>query len=175
MFREQFRAGTIFLWLVCALALAGPAAASAGFANHTVIKGYADLVVVKKSQHELYLYRNGLIIAQYSIALGLNPTGTKHRSGDNKTPVGAYTLDWRNPDSDFDLSIHISYPNAADLAQASALGVDLGSDIMIHGQPDYDEHPRFGDWTHGCIAVSDSAINQIWAHVPDGTPIQIYP
>lgn len=153
--------------------LSGTAGATS--TTSTTPAGDADLVVVMKSQRELYLYRDGLIIAQYPIALGLNPLGTKRMRGDDRTPIGAYTLDWRNPNSDFHRSLHISYPNAEDSAHASALGVSAGSNIMIHGQPDYDNRPRSGDWTHGCIAVSNTAINHIWARVPNGTPIHIYP
>lgn len=134
-----------------------------------------DLVVVIKSERVLYLYSHGAIIGQYPISLGLDPVGTKHRRGDDKTPTGAYTLDWRNPDSLFHLSIHVSYPNAKDIAWAKAHGVKPGSNIMIHGQPDYAEQKRRGDWTHGCIAVSNAAMNEIWNQVPDGTPIHIYP
>lgn len=158
------------LLLAC---LSGAANAAAGASSTPA--GDADLVVVMKSKRELYLYRNGLIIAQYPIALGLNPIGTKQMSGDDKTPIGTYTLDWRNPNSDFHRSLHISYPDAADRAHAASLGVSAGSNIMIHGQPDYDDRPRTGDWTDGCIAVTDTDIDQIWARVPDGTPIHIYP
>jgi L,D-peptidoglycan transpeptidase YkuD (ErfK/YbiS/YcfS/YnhG family) len=31
------------------------------------------------------------------------------------------------------------------------------------------------DWTDGCIAVTDSEIEEIWRMVPDGTPIHINP
>ncbi|HET7315440.1 L,D-transpeptidase family protein [Salinisphaera sp.] len=165
---------TLLAALVLLAVMPGTASATAA-GNGNTLTGDADLVVVMKAERELYLYRDGLIIAQYPIALGLAPVGTKRMRGDDKTPIGAYTLDWRNPNSDFHRSIHISYPNAADRARAAALGVPPGRNIMIHGQPDYDDRPRTGDWTHGCIAVSNAAIDQIWAHVPDGTPIHIYP
>jgi murein L,D-transpeptidase YafK len=29
------------------------------------------------------------------------------------------------------------------------------------------------DWTDGCIAVTDSDMDEIWALVADGTPIEI--
>ena len=32
-----------------------------------------------------------------------------------------------------------------------------------------------GDWTEGCIAVSNGAMDEIWALVDDGTPILINP
>ena len=31
------------------------------------------------------------------------------------------------------------------------------------------------DWTDGCIGVTDSDMDEIWAMVPDGTPIEIEP
>lgn len=168
--RVRARLGLILV--LAATALPGTALATTAGVNSSAD---ADLVVVRKSQRELYLYHQGMIIAQYPIALGLNPLGTKQMRGDDKTPIGAYTLDWRNPNSDFHRSIHISYPDATDRAHAAELGAAPGSNIMIHGQPGYDNRPRTGDWTHGCIAVSNAAIDQIWARVPDGTPIHIYP
>jgi murein L,D-transpeptidase YafK len=41
-------------------------------------------------------------------------------------------IDRRNPKSCYHLSLHISYPNAADRKRAQDLGVDPGRDIMIH-------------------------------------------
>jgi murein L,D-transpeptidase YafK len=34
---------------------------------------------------------------------------------------------------------------------------------------------RLTDWTNGCIAVTNSEIEEIWRVVPDGTPIEIRP
>lgn len=50
---------------------------------------------------------------------------------------------------------------------------------MIHGQ--LSGHGRLSwvlqspDWTAGCIAVTDSAMEEIWTMVPNGTPIEIRP
>ena len=50
---------------------------------------------------------------------------------------------------------------------------------MIHGLPkgyeDLGEWHRTYDWTKGCIAVTNSEIDEIWKLVPDGTPIEIKP
>jgi murein L,D-transpeptidase YafK len=136
-----------------------------------------DLVRVEKSQRQLQLVGGGQILRSYAIALGGDPVGHKHREGDERTPEGRYVLDWRNPNSVAHKSIHISYPNADDLAAARARGVDPGGFIMIHGQPN-----DFGwmagllqmvDWTDGCIAVTDSDMDEIWTMVADGTPIEI--
>lgn len=139
----------------------------------------ADRVVVIKSQRKLLLMRDGQTLREMDIALGLAPTGHKTRSGDSRTPEGVYTLDARNPDSDFFLSMHISYPNNADIARAAELGVDPGGAIMIHGLPNemrYDEANYQGwDWTDGCIAVSNTDMIDIWLMTPDMTPIEIRP
>lgn len=134
-----------------------------------------DLVVVIKSKRLMYLYVDGLPVKSFHIGLGDQPIGDKRMRGDERTPVGAYTLDWRNPNSIYYKSIHISYPDAQDIARAKAQGVDPGGLIMIHGQPDYDFRKRTGDWTNGCIAVSNHAMDVLWRRVPMGTPIHIYP
>ena len=136
--------------------------------------GRADAVLVDKSDRELQLLREGAVIAAFPVALGFAPEGHKTQQGDGRTPEGRYVLDWRNPQSRFYLSIHISYPNASDTAQAAARGVSPGGDIFIHGTP-WLAGVAGRDWTLGCIAVSNANMDAIWAAVPDGTPIVIRP
>jgi murein L,D-transpeptidase YafK len=136
--------------------------------------GRADAVLVDKSERTLQLLRDGAVIATFSVALGFAPEGHKTQQGDGRTPEGRYVLDWRNPKSRFHLSIHISYPNSADKAQAAARGVSPGGDIFIHGTP-WLASVTGRDWTLGCIAVSNADMDAIWASVADGTPIVIRP
>ena len=136
--------------------------------------GRADEVLVDKSERQLTLLREGAVIATFPVALGFAPEGHKSEQGDGRTPEGRYVLDWRNPQSRFHLSIHISYPNAADAAQAAARGVSPGGDIFIHGTP-WLAGMAGRDWTLGCIAVSNADMDAIWAAVPDGMPIVIRP
>ncbi|WP_353111105.1 L,D-transpeptidase family protein [Salinisphaera dokdonensis] len=164
----------VTLWLLTTLALAAPAIAQESVGD-TASQAPVDLVVVMKANRVLYLYSDGEMVDQFPIALGKDPIGTKRRRGDNKTPEGLYRLDWRNPNSDFYRSLHVSYPDAQDRAASARLGVDPGDFIMIHGQPSYDDREREGDWTNGCIAVSNAAIDEIWNRVSDGTRIHIYP
>ena len=135
--------------------------------------GSVDSILVDKGARRLYLMRAGAVLAWAPISLGREPAGTKLRQGDLRTPEGDYVLDWRNPVSRFYRSIHISYPNAADLERAAAGGVNPGGAIFIHGTPDPVLLGR--DWTTGCIAVSNSDMDLIWQLVPDGTPITIRP
>ena len=136
-----------------------------------------DKVFVDKSARTLQLLSDDKVIKSYHIALGGNPIGHKQQEGDQRTPVGSYTLDYKNEKSKLYRSIHISYPNAADKARAKSRGVSAGGDIMIHGQKN-----GFGalgllnqqrDWTEGCIAVTNDEMDEIMAAVKVGTPIEI--
>ncbi|NIW25340.1 MAG: L,D-transpeptidase family protein [Gammaproteobacteria bacterium] len=139
----------------------------------------ADSLLIVKSERKLYLLKEGEVLRDFDIALGLMPEGPKEREGDFRTPEGLYYLDARNPNSDYFLSLHISYPNGRDIARARAQGVDPGGQIMIHGQPN---EPKYSesryeswDWTDGCIAVSNSDMVDIWLMTEEGTPIEIRP
>jgi murein L,D-transpeptidase YafK len=139
----------------------------------------ADSVVVEKAARRLTLFYRGTPVRSYRVALGGSPQGNKLRLGDRRTPEGLYRIDWRNPNSRFHLSLHISYPGPADLARADSAGVAPGGAIMIHGLPrGYEDvgpaHAEV-DWTDGCVAVTNEEVEEIWRAVPIGAPIQIKP
>ena len=131
-------------------------------------------VLVYKERHRMYLMHGDKVLKQYHIELGFTPTGDKQVERDGKTPEGNYLIDRRNPNSAFYLSIGISYPNAADVAQARALGQSPGGDIFIHGGRRPGD-PEGADWTAGCISVSNRQMEDIYAMVKNGTLISIYP
>lgn len=136
----------------------------------------ADHIVVEKSKRMMKLMAGDSVLRYYRISLGKAPKGPKQREGDLKTPEGVYYISGRLQDSKYHLALQISYPNEQDIENARKLGVKPGGKIMIHGQPDdINERKRPRDWTHGCIAVSDVEIEEIWRLVPDGTPIEIRP
>lgn len=139
----------------------------------------ADQIVVYKRQRRLVLLQDGRVLKSYRVALGRQPEGPKLFAGDLRTPEGRYYIDYRLRNSGFHRALHISYPNEEDLARAEILNVDPGDRIMIHGLPNgrsanYKGHPN-KDWTAGCIAVTNEEIQEIWAMVQDGTPIDILP
>lgn len=132
-------------------------------------------IQVHKSQRKMYLLHDNVAIKTYDIALGRQPVGHKTFEGDGRTPEGLYFIDRRNPNSQYHLSVGISYPSPRDVEVARALGLSPGGDIFIHG-----EATKFGggpgrDWTAGCIAVKDAEIEEIYAMVQDGTPIYLLP
>lgn len=127
-----------------------------------------------KSERLLVLDGAEGVLRTYPVDLGFAPNGHKQFEGDGRTPEGAYVIDRRNPDSLFHLSIGISYPNEADRAFAEAQGKSPGGDIFIHGGPRRGVDPMGKrDWTAGCISVTDRQIEEVYAMVPDGTPIYI--
>lgn len=139
----------------------------------------ADMVLVIKSESKLYLKKDGRILEEYHVVFGANPKGHKLQEGDNRTPEGAYTLDYKKEDSAFYKAIHISYPNALDVERARKNGVKPGGAIMIHGQKTgigwLSLIAHHFNWTDGCIAVSNSDMDEIWEAVDAGTPIEILP
>lgn len=136
-----------------------------------------DHIVVHKAARTITLYAQSHPVHSIAgIQLGDAPTGHKQFQGDERTPEGRYEIDYGNPDSSYHLSLHISYPNAADRAYAESRGRSPGGLIFIHGQPNALPAGRVpGDWTDGCIAVSNDEMDLLWEAVPDGTVIDILP
>lgn len=134
-------------------------------------------IVINKGARRMYLLHQEDILKEYKVDLGFAPDGDKKVRGDGKTPEGTYLIDRRNPNSDFFLSLGISYPNSKDRAEAKALGKEPGGDIFIHGQPN--QLPGAvvlrHDWTAGCIAVANHEIEELWRVTPTGTPVEIRP
>ena len=139
----------------------------------------ADRLVVHKGERTLTLYWHGAKLKSYRVALGGQPLGPKTQRGDQRTPEGLYTASRRRKETAFHAALELSYPNADDLARARAARVRPGGGIEIHGLRDGLEwvgsaHVLF-DWTDGCIAVTNTEIDELVRAVPDGTPVEILP
>ena len=138
-----------------------------------------DKVLVLKAERQLQLLHRGEVIKSYRISLGKQPKGPKFREGDNRTPEGFYWIDWRKTSNNYNLSMHISYPNANDRQAATAKGLAPGGMIMVHGTPVDEEYPEWYfhtlDWTNGCIAMKNGDMREVWGLVKDGTMIEIRP
>ena len=136
-----------------------------------------DLVEVDKSENKMYLLDNDKVIKEYHVAFGENPKGHKEQEGDEKTPEGIYTLDYKKEDSSFYRAMHISYPNESDLDNAKNKGVSAGGFIMVHGQRNKLGRlstltQRF-NWTNGCIALTNTEMDEFMTLVKVGTKIKI--
>ena len=140
-----------------------------------------DRILVEKAARTMTLYGvDGSVTVIRNIQLGDAPVGPKQFEGDEKTPEGRFTIDYGNPQSAYHLSLHIDYPRAEHITYAQSQGRSAGGLIMIHGQPNdwpgADLGARVpGDWTDGCIALSNQEIEALWEASADGTPIEIRP
>ena len=136
-----------------------------------------DKILVVKHKRELTVFSKGEALRTYKISLGGVPIGKKKFEGDQKTPEGIYTINDRNPNSDYHLNLAVSYPNEADSLHALKFGKSAGGEIKIHGLPNgygfIGKFQRFKDWTLGCIALTNSEIEELFYDVPMGTEIEI--
>ena len=176
------RLARIFSALVM-LAFLGLGAASFYFAPAPTpstlppIIGAVDRIIIEKAARRMVLVQDGQALRAYRIALGFSPLGDKERQGDGRTPEGLFRIDRRNDQSAYHLSLGLDYPQPEDRARAQAGGYDPGGDIMIHGQPNAvgDDVVLKGDWTAGCIAVSNAEMREIWAATDADTLVEVRP
>ena len=161
----------VFLVALCAIL--------AGCAGPSKFKRYdgpeVTRILVYKDSRMMYLMHHDTVLRHFRIDLGFNPVGPKQVEGDGRTPEGDFIIDRRNPNSDFHLSLGISYPQPSHVLAARELGSGPGGDIFIHGGPRPGRDRTGPDWTAGCIAVTDEEMEDIYAMVRVGTPISIYP
>jgi murein L,D-transpeptidase YafK len=120
----------------------------------------ADTIVVLTEERALWLCTGGTPAARFTVALGRNGVGKRHR-GDGRTPLGRYTVGAPRRSERYGTFIPISYPTPAQAARGFT-----GGTLGIHG-------PRRGmdaaaypvtevDWTLGCIATgSDEEVGTI--------------
>jgi murein L,D-transpeptidase YafK len=139
--------------------------------------GAVERIVVQKAARRMMLFQGGAVVRSYRIALGFAPLGTKERQGDGRTPEGRFEIDRRNAGSAYHLSLGINYPRPEDRKRAAAGGYSPGGDIFFHGQPNAlpDGAVVPGDWTAGCLALTDAEMREIWDAVPIGTEVEILP
>ncbi len=141
-------------------------------------------IKVYKSLHRMDLINDGKVVKSYRVMLARGGSAPKRKEGDHLVPEGEYILDYKNPDSKFYKSIHISYPNDEDIKRAQEAGVEPGGDIMIHGYPNKESAlfkflrkiglSKLVDWTAGCVAVTNDEMEELYNEVEVYTPITIY-
>ena len=127
-----------------------------------VCRAGESAVVVDTSAHRLHLCWRGEIERSFVVFLGIDGVD-KRREGDNRTPLGTYTLGAPRASRSFHTFVPVAYPTPAQ----ARMGFTGGA-IGIHGPPRVGagtprllELVRF-DWTAGCIAVaSDNEIDEI--------------
>jgi lipoprotein-anchoring transpeptidase ErfK/SrfK len=149
---------------------------------------------VLKQQRQLVLRQGDQVVQTFPVVLGRQPVGAKEYRGDNRTPEGTYYIAEKRANSRFHRFLGISYPNREDAERGFAqrlinanewadiffanlrklmppASTLLGGRVGIHGHAGRKELAY--DWTEGCIAVTDPAIEYLYELVPVGTPVYI--
>ena len=103
--------------------------------------GKVTKIEIHKSERRMTLFSGNVPVREFDVGLGSSPVGHKQERGDGKTPVGTYVVDRRNPNSQFHLSLGLSYPNEIDQVVANVRGIDPGDNIFIHGEPEQFQAP----------------------------------
>lgn len=134
-------------------------------------------ILIEKGARRMTVFQTDGPPRQFHIALGFAPSGDKSRQGDGRTPEGKFRIDRLNRSSAFHMSLGLDYPQKRHRDAARKAGVDPGGDIMIHGQPNQvpDGYRVKGDWTAGCIALTNAEVEDVFAHTAIGTPVEIRP
>ena len=149
-------------------------------------------VVIRKAARELALYDGDTLLRKFPVALASNAPGDKEREGDRRTPEGTFFVCTRNGNSRFHRFLGLSYPAPDDAARGLAAALitsaeseaildahrkktcppwktALGGEVGIHGG-------GVGrDWTLGCIALTNEAIDELWALLRLGDPVVVEP
>ncbi len=147
---------------------------------------------VIKGERRLLVVDNEVLVRDYRIGLGFRTFGDKIQQGDGRTPEGEFFICVKNPNSRFYKSLGLSYPAPHHAERALVSGdisldqyrhiIDasaqktkppwntaLGGAIFIHGGGAHE------DWTEGCVAVYDRAMDELFKIAPVGTPVKILP
>jgi len=138
-----------------------------------------DYVVLRKSARNMALCQSGTLVANFQTGLGFAPVGDKQVEGDGKTPEGVFYAAQLLPASDYYRAFLASYPDAGDATRGLAQGLitatqkgaieqaqaqcgtppqstALGGWIELHGEGGQN------DWTLGCAALDNTAIDVLW-------------
>ncbi len=149
-------------------------------------------VVILKSQRVLHLFDGDRLVRSYPVDLGVNSVGLKRRKNDGRTPEGSFQVASKNSQSEYRCFIGIDYPDLSTahwglakglISQGEMVSIErahrtgrcpewstaLGGGIGIHG------HRKGTNWTGGCIAVSDEAVEELFNVLRIGDRVEILP
>ncbi len=155
--------------------------------KESVVKGYFEragilyngfnlfIRVFKKEQHvEVWIREQKKTtfkkLLTYRFCATSGSLGPKRKEGDLQIPEGVYHINHFNPQSNFHLSLGVSYPNASDKILSDKK--NPGGAIYIHGNC----------VTIGCVPITDDKIKELYIFAVEARnngqkeiPIHIFP
>src|SRR5262245_28141872 len=156
-----------------------------------------ERIEVRKSERRLVAECVGGGSLELPIALSREP-GPKRQRGDERAPEGEYRIVGHARPSRFHRFLPIDYPSDADAELALAEGrieasereaiaeahrggllppqdTALGGFVGFHGEGRRWQGDLDLDWTNGCFALPDAAMDQLAELAPPGTTVTILP
>jgi murein L,D-transpeptidase YafK len=158
-------------------------------------------LVVSKSGYVVTLYKGIVPIKSYRAVFGGGHLdGDKERSGDRRTPEGAFYICSMNPSKRFHKFLGLSYPDlhhaeqglreriitaqeyeeirkAIEERRQPPWETELGGAVGIHGRT-LEDPAAFAErrnWTDGCIALANADVDELFGVLSLGTPVTIVP
>lgn len=135
-------------------------------------------IIVDKLNRTLHLYKSGRRVQSWPVELGPQWVGDKQMEGDDATPEGRYRVIRKRGrgETQYYRALEIDFPNAEDrrtFAAAKREGrvpesARIGGLIEIHG-----EGGKGADWTNGCVAMTNTTMDELYRQVAVGTPVTI--
>ncbi len=161
----------------------------------------ATSLVIWKSQYSLTLFKGNAPVKTYWAVFGKGyGDGDKERTGDKRTPEGDFYISSINHSKRFYKFLGLSYPGLKHAERGLQRGLispreygeiekavqerrqpswetRLGGAIGIHGRmlEDSSVWAMRQNWTDGCIALSNTDIDEIFSLVSLGMPVTILP
>jgi murein L,D-transpeptidase YafK len=143
-----------------------------------------DIVVfIDKSNYKLSILSDSVIIKEYPVVFGGNPTDDKLMQGDQCTPEGTFYINSKYPHKSWEKFIWLNYPtsdswnkhNEAKQNGKIPMNADIGGEIGIHGVPNNMNIliDLKQNWTLGCISLKNKDINEIYPFINEKTKIEI--
>lgn len=155
-------------------------------------------VLVDTSDRSLMIMKDDEMLERFeSVSIGRNGASEARVVNDGTTPLGEFVINRVNQNSRFHLFFGINFPNEDNVKRAYSAGKInfdtfvniweyrektgrypansvLGGNIGIHGIGVADPAiHKTGDWTNGCVALTDQQINKIRPYLHLGTRVVI--
>lgn len=137
-----------------------------------------NVIIIDKMALACNIYNAGKLVFTASIEMGPNWMGDKIQRGDRKTPEGIYRISDKKSGSQtrYYKALLINYPNELDRRRFNAAKstgdlsqkAQIGGLIEVHGDGGKGFH-----WTDGCIALTNTDMDQVFQKARVGTTIVI--
>lgn len=140
-------------------------------------------ILIDKSDYKLSVLSDTIILKEYPVVFGGNPTDDKLKQGDECTPEGIFYIVSKYPHKEWSKFIWLNYPtenswkkhNKAKQEGLIPENADIGGEIGIHGVPN--GMNKFIDlqynWTLGCISLKNEDVNDVYPFITNTTKIEI--